>query len=98
VSLPIILRRIAQREFDEAADWYETRQPGRGAKFTTTIGRALAGIAAQPDRYAPVRDEIREALVPGYPFAIYYRAEPTQIVVLAIFHTARDPNEWQQRT
>ncbi|MFO0823601.1 MAG: type II toxin-antitoxin system RelE/ParE family toxin [Gemmataceae bacterium] len=97
MSLPVILRRAAQCEFDTAADWYEARQAGRGVAFTAAVGRVLARIAAQPELYAPVQDDIREALVSGYPFAIYYRAEPTQIVVLAVFHTSRDPNEWQGR-
>ena len=32
MSLPVILRRLAQAEFDDAADWYEARfyWPGDG--------------------------------------------------------------------
>jgi hypothetical protein len=73
MSLPVILRRLAQAEFD-AADWYEQRRAGRGA-FTDAVRQVLGGIAAQPDAHPEVHGDVREALVPGYPYAVYYRPE-----------------------
>ena len=97
MSRPPILRRLAQAEFDEAADWYERRQRGRGVAFTAAVRRAVAGIAAAPDTYPEVYADVREAPVPGYPFAVYYRITPTRVDVLAVFHTSRDPGVWQSR-
>jgi len=34
---PVILRRLAQAEFDDAADWYEGQRAGRGAAFTAAV-------------------------------------------------------------
>lgn len=97
MSTPVILRRLAQAEFDDAADWYEQRQTGRGGLFTAAVSRVLAEIAANPDLFPEVHGDVREALVPGYPFAIYYQIEPARILVLAVFHTSRDPAIWQGR-
>ena len=94
----MILRRLAQAEFDDAADWYEQRQSGRGAAFTLAVRQVLMAITSTPDAYPEVYDHIREALVSGYPYAVYYRIDRTQITVLAIFHTSRDPSAWQART
>jgi plasmid stabilization system protein ParE len=58
----------------------------------------LDRIAEQPDFYAQVFEDVREALVSGYPYAVYYRVEAGQVIVLAVFHTARDPSIWQNRT
>jgi plasmid stabilization system protein ParE len=57
----------------------------------------LAGIAAAPDSHPQVYADVREAAVPGYPYAVYYRIEPSQVSVLAVFHTSRDPSAWQSR-
>ena len=38
-SLPIVFRRAARIEFDDAADWYEQRRAGLGAKFTAAVQR-----------------------------------------------------------
>jgi plasmid stabilization system protein ParE len=97
VSLPIVFRRAARIEFDEAADWYEQRRAGRGAKFSTAVRTVLDRIADQPEFYAQVYEDVREALVTGYPYCVYYRVEGAQVRVLAVFHTARDPSVWQSR-
>ena len=97
MSLPVVFRRAARVEFDGAADWYEQRRAGLGAVFTAAVQRVLDRIAAQPDFYPQVFQDVREALVPGYPYCIYYREEPGQVVVLSVFHTARDPSIWRGR-
>jgi plasmid stabilization system protein ParE len=66
MSVPVVLRRLAQAEFDDAADWYESRRAGRGAAFTAAVRQVLTAIGAQPDTYPEVYDEIREAPVSGF--------------------------------
>ena len=97
MSLPIVFRRAARHEFDEAANWYEQRRPGRGAKFTAAVRELLGRIAEQPELYAQVYEDVREALVTRYPYCVYYRIDEGRILVLAVFHTARDPAIWQRR-
>jgi len=97
VSLPVILRRLAQTEFDDAADWYDQRAAGRGAMFTAAVRQVMADIAVTPQMYPVVYADVREALVSGYPYAVYYRVDLSQVTVLAVFHTSRDPAGWQSR-
>jgi plasmid stabilization system protein ParE len=97
MTLPVVFRRAARVEFDGAADWYEQRRAGLGAVFTAAVQRVLDRIAAQPDFYPQVYQDVREALVSGYPYCVYYREEPDPVLVLSVFHTARDPFIWQGR-
>ena len=97
MSLSVIFRRAARAEFDDAADWYEQRRTGLGTAFTAAIQRTLDQIGSQPDFYPQVYQDVREALVSGYPYCVYYREEPNQVVVLSVFHTARNPAIWQGR-
>ena len=97
MSLPVVFRRMGRREFDEAADWYEQRRPGLGARFTAAVQRVLDEAASNPQRYPEVFGDVREGIVAGFPYCVYYRPEPTQLVVLAVFHAARDPSVWQAR-
>lgn len=98
MRLAVVFRLAARQEFDAASGWYEQRRPGRGAHFTLAVRQVLERARTQPDFYAQVYEEVRQALVPGYPYCVYYRAEQKQLVVLAVFHTARDPAIWQART
>lgn len=97
MSRTIIFRRLAGREFDDAVDWYNDRQPGRGGRFAAAVSRVLRQIADQPELYAEVEDGVREAPVPRYPYCVYYRTEPDHIIVTAVFHTSRDPADREGR-
>ena len=97
MSGPVILRRLAQAEFDDAADWFEARSAGDGPAFTAAVRAVLDGIAADPERWPEVYGSVREAPVAGYRYAVYYRIEARQISVLSVFHTSRDPAVWQAR-
>jgi toxin ParE1/3/4 len=98
MSLPVVLRRVAQREFHAAADWYDDQRPGLGMEFIDEIQRVLDQIGNNPESCAVAHVETREALSRRFPYAVYYRVEDEQVVVLAIIHTARDPSIWQRRT
>lgn len=97
VILPILFRPLAETEYNEAADWYDDREPGLGAEFEARVEAALSVIAGQPDRYPAVVRDIREAPVSRFPFCIYYRVRSNRIIVVSVFHQSRDPKEWQSR-
>ena len=97
MSGSIVFRPIARREFDEAADYYERCRPGLGVRFTVAVRRVLQRIASDPASFPVVFADVREALVRRYPYCVYFRIDRDGILVLAVFHTSRDPDEWQMR-
>jgi plasmid stabilization system protein ParE len=97
MRLAVVFRLVARRKFDAASDWYERCRRGRGAHFTAAVHKVLEHARTQPDFYGQVYGDVRQALVPGYPYCVYFRAEQEQLVVFAVFHTARDPALWQAR-
>jgi plasmid stabilization system protein ParE len=97
MSLPLAFLPEARAEFDQDADWYEKRQPGLGRRFTFAIDAVLARIAKHPRVHRIVLEDVRKAVVSGFPYCIYYREEAGKLVVVSIFHTSRDPKRWQER-
>jgi plasmid stabilization system protein ParE len=98
MSLPVIFRSIARLELDEAVGWYERRKSGLGIELKEAVDLMLARIAETPGRFRPVRGEVRRALLRRFPYAIYFLPEPHAIVVLAVFHTKRDPKHLEGRS
>jgi toxin ParE1/3/4 len=98
MSLPLVFRPVAQAEFDEAAAWYEGQKPGLGSDFVAEVQQVLDTIANHPERYPMVFSDVREALASRFPYCVYYRVKPDRVVVIAVFHTSRDPSVWQKRT
>lgn len=94
---PIIYRRIARREFDESIDWYEGQRHGLGDEFESEIQRAITDISSFPYRYPIVERDVRQAPVDRFPFSVYYRVRAGRIIVLSVFHNARNPAECQGR-
>lgn len=97
MNVPVVLRPVAQDEADEAARWYEGKQVGLGADFLAELQRVLDVIGGQPDRYPVVLGDTREAPLARFPYCVYYRQRPGRVVVTAVFHTSRDPSDWQRR-
>src|SRR5690348_4658542 len=97
MNLPVVLTRVAQREFDHASDWYEQDPAGLGARFTRAVRALLDQVAADPLRYPKEFEDVREAKVKKYSYCVYYRIEEERIVVISVFHTSRDPSAWQSR-
>ena len=49
---PVIFRRQARTEFDEAGDWYEKERPGLGMEFMSEIQLLIQRIASTPEQFA----------------------------------------------
>ena len=97
MSTPVIYRRLARAEFDDAVDWYEQQQAGLGDRFADAVHGVIARISANPNLHRVVHKDIRRAIVRGWPYVIYYRIEPNQVVVTSVFHSKRNPKVWQSR-
>ena len=93
----VVFRRIAKREFDDAISWYQDRREGLGREFSLAIEQQLGRIALSPNQFACVRGDVRRAVLQRFPYSIYFIVEDERIVVLAIFHARRAPNQLEDR-
>jgi plasmid stabilization system protein ParE len=93
----IVFRLEAEHELEQAYLWYESRRVGLGADFLLCIEAALASISRSPEMYPVVHRSVRRALIRRFPFGVFYIAEQERVVVLAIFHAFRDPDQLRSR-
>jgi plasmid stabilization system protein ParE len=93
----VVLRRVAEGEFDDAIAWYEGQREGLGNEFRATIEDHFQQIADHPEWFTKVRGEVRRAVVRRFPFVIHFLVEEERIVVLSVFHTSRDPQQLMAR-
>ncbi len=88
--MTIRLRPEAQRDIQDAAQWYEDREAGLGTAVIEEIDAAFRRIEAGPERYPVSYRGLRRALVRRFPFAIYFFEAQTEIAVIAVLHQRRD--------
>lgn len=97
MSLPVLPRRVAQNEYDDALDHHNGRGAALGARFDAAVRQTFADVGANPYQFAEVYGNVREALVTGFKYAVYFRVLTDRVEVIAVFHTSRDPAVWQAR-
>ena len=81
----------------DAARYYELQAPGLGGDFLDKIDAAVRDIGAHPERWPVVRFNIRRRLVHRFPYAILYRIDSDEVVILATMHLRRHPDYWLDR-
>jgi hypothetical protein len=56
----------ARAEMSESFDFYEARLDGLGLRFLSAVEQTVQRISTHPDAGAPLADEFRKWIVPGF--------------------------------
>ena len=94
MSLPVVYRRKVGRDLAAGFGYYEGQIKDLGEQFLTAVDSTFDAIERYPEMFAQVHGEVRRALVSRFPYAVFYRVESRQVVVLTVLHTSRDPKVW----
>jgi plasmid stabilization system protein ParE len=93
----LVVRAAARREIEEAAEWYEGREPDLGAAFVEAVE---ARIERVPQQFALVnpQEPYRRALVARFPYHVFFEVLDDRVVVIAVAHERRRPGYWRSRS
>src|SRR5690349_6936205 len=98
MTLPLVVRAEADREFDEAITWYVTHASLEwGHRFMSAIHHAFDEIQRHPERCNFHRVGTRHFKLKQFPYDIHYVIELDRIVVIAVFHQRRDDKILRER-
>jgi plasmid stabilization system protein ParE len=97
LSYEVQVRRGAELDIAEAQVWYEAQQTGLGAEFRSEVSRVIDRLAATPLIYQAVHRDVRRAMVPRFPYLIWYRVTAETVIVLASTYAGRDPQHVKAR-
>jgi toxin ParE1/3/4 len=101
MSWRVVIRPEVEQDIADAANWYETRQPGLGIGFVEEIIRVWDALAENPllnARKHP-RKNIRWSYPNRFPYRVIYEVDESlqTVVVAAVLHAARHDRHWQRR-
>lgn len=94
---PLIIEPEAEADLQQAWLWYELQRRGLGDDFSLCIEATLIAISERPASFPQVHRRARRALVHRFPYLILFRNLPEAVIVLGVFHTARNPKLWKRR-
>ncbi|MBS0471755.1 MAG: type II toxin-antitoxin system RelE/ParE family toxin [Proteobacteria bacterium] len=97
MTLPVTFTREAERDIEDAFDWYEKRVEGLGSAFIGAVESALANIENNPRGYQVIYRSARRAGMRRFPYGLYYVIRNADVVIVACHHAKRDPAIWRTR-
>lgn len=96
------IHEAAAVEAEEAAAWYEQKQPSLGADFARSLHAALELLQEDlvPDVAAHGQAgsrKVRRLILKRFPYDVVFINLSDALLVLAFVHHARGPGFWRQR-
>ena len=86
----------ARAHIFSAVDWYNNQAPKLGARFLVALEDLEQLISSFP-AISPQHDaRVRRALVPDFPYSVYYHVLEETVVVVAVIHTSQHPETWKK--
>lgn len=88
----------AEVDIDKSYDFYFQESLKVANTFFKQINLSFENIKHNPESFPIAHKDVRKFVVKKFPFVIYYRITDALILVVAIFHTSRNPEIWNERT
>jgi plasmid stabilization system protein ParE len=82
---------IAERELDEAVEYYNVESPGLGDEFLLQILDALERIRQYSEAWQPFSRNTRRCRVHRSPWGVIYQILESEVLVVAVAHLHREP-------
>ena len=93
----LVYRPKALDEISKAAEWYEERKAGLGAKFLQALDATIASVEHEPLQHPSINPRMRRALLRRFPYSLIFSVFPEEIAVLACVHWRQSPERWKHR-
>ena len=89
---------LAERELNDAAQYYDREQAGLGAAFIVDVKRCADAILQHPEAGPVIRGHVRRRLCRRFRYAVLYTIRPDTVRVLALMNLRRRPTYWAGRS
>lgn len=94
----VTFNELAERELNDAAQYYEYERPGLGTSFIAEVRRCTAILAHYPESAPVVLGAVRRRLCQRFPYALLYSVTGNELRILAVMNLKRRPGYWVGRT
>ena len=87
----------ARTELREAIAYYNEKHHGLGFRFSDEVKQAIKRIIQYPEAWSPLSKTTRHCQVKEFPYSVIYCLRKDELLVVAIMHSRREPENWKQR-
>lgn len=88
----LIFKHRALLMVKEAYNWYEKQKIGLGEEFLSELDVCYKKIQKTPAFFGKIEKNYRQVRLKRFPYLIVYEIMEKDVVVFAVFHTSRNPD------
>lgn len=92
-----VISEEATLDVMEALAWYKKRNSKLSERLKSEIDHGFEYIRKTPFSFQSKYRNIRVYYCKTFPYGIHFIVEDETIKIIAMFHTSRDPKNWQNR-
>jgi hypothetical protein len=92
-----IWNKHARLEYYEAIEHYARIDGKLGERFIVGVEGAIERVIKAPEQFRRYDGEMRKVRVEGFPYAVIYRIDASELHILAVMHLHRQPGYWRDR-
>jgi plasmid stabilization system protein ParE len=97
VTLPVILRPLAEADIAATHSEFEQVSHGLGGRFVARVREVLERLEVMPEMYGIVWQDVRAARLHKFRHILYYIVLSDRVEVIGILHGSRDESAWKSR-
>jgi toxin ParE1/3/4 len=97
MSLPVIMRPLAEADVVEIFGDLDFLRPGLGKRFLARLREVLDRIEWMPEMYGAVWQDVRAVKLRKFRYVVYYTVLADHVEDLAVLHGSRDESMWKSR-
>ncbi|MBT2562405.1 type II toxin-antitoxin system RelE/ParE family toxin [Pedobacter sp. ISL-64] len=87
----IQIKPLAIQMAKDAYDWYEEQKVGLGDLFLAELSRCYTKLEKNPLYYQKLKKNYRHLVLNKFPYVLIFEIIGEEIIIFAVFHTARNP-------
>jgi mRNA-degrading endonuclease RelE of RelBE toxin-antitoxin system len=88
----------AEKELNEAIEYYNKCKNGLGFEFTEEVYLAIQEIISFPKAWTNMSANTRRCLLKRFPYGIIYNIDKAQLFIIAVMQLNKKPDYWTKRT
>jgi plasmid stabilization system protein ParE len=93
--MKLVFSIVAEKEVQDAADYYESQEAGLGVRFLNELERATSFVLQFPDAWTQISPRGRRCCLRYFPYNVIYSVREDTITIVTVVHQSRDPETWQ---
>ena len=92
--LPYRFSERASRDLDRLREWYDRTDVTLADRAVDAVFDVIRDVRERPESFPEIDRGVRASRCRRFPYRIYFVVTAEGINVLAVYHTSRDPDGW----